>query len=667
MPPEIKVYEGNCLIGMRKGALEKHGLDTALLLGQMAEEDSLPYKVYMDSLYPHVVFICGTRGSGKSYTLGVIAEELVEKNPHVGVIIVDPIGVFWSMKSANKEEKEVENLKKWGLVPKDYPVRVMVPEGAANKIPRETYDKAFTLPVNDLTVEDWALTFKLDRFDPAMLLMERALSKLGEKFSIEDIIQFVSSSEELVSKDKGFVTQTRRGLVSRLMASKKWGILSGNGTPLSELVVPGQMTIIDTSFLEESVANLVIGVIARKMLDARKLAARLGQGEIPPVWLLIDEAHTAIPSREKTAASDSIIEYVKQGRRPGCSIVLATQQPAAVDSRVLSQLDIMITHKLVFKDDIDAVFKRMPTTVIPEMKKPEFIRELPMGKALVGDKEELTDRAFVVNIRPRKSQHEGRAIPSTEMKLGKVEPEHALVPEADKVPTISSQLSVDDIEKVAEGLRGKKLFVFGHDEIISKRKLVGWPVWNIDVHYLSEKFVGTLMFDAVTGELVGSESQGLIDLLRYKPIQRKILINTQREKRFSDLGRDVGLDDVSLKKQLKQLIETGVIASSTRGKDNYYRATKKIEIPSLMNAASSLKVSNQLPGELIEPEINKEEITNLLEVWGSPRPKKIELIYYPLWLYTLKDGEERLVLIDGVTGKKSDKIDHFKHLFEKLV
>jgi hypothetical protein len=451
------------------------------------------------------------------------------------------------------------------------------------------------------------------------------------------------------------------------MAAKKWGVLSGEGTPLSELVVPGQITVIDTSFLEESVANLVIGVIARKMLESRKLAARLGQGAIPPVWLLIDEAHTAIPSGSKTAASDSVTEYVKQGRRPGCSIVLATQQPAAVDSHVLSQLDLMITHKLVFKDDIDAVFKRMPTTVVPEMKKPEFIRELPMGKALVGDKEELIDRAFVINIRPRKSQHEGRSIPTTESRIGVVTQEQRPVAEQEKVPTIISELLVSDIERVVDGMKRKRFVLAGPKEEVVHRKLVGWPVWNVHVHYLSEKFVGAIMFDAITGELVGSDSVGLVDLVHYKTVQRKIIMSIQREKRFSDLAREVGLDDLSLKKQLKGLIESGAITSSTRGKDNYYKSTKKVQIPPLTGAGSSLGVGNQLPGELVDPEITKDDITTLLEVWGEPRIKSIELIYYPLWLYTLKDEKERFVLIDGITGKPSDKLEGFKHVFEKIM
>lgn len=194
MEPSLPSDTGNCMIGMRKSALEKHGLNTALYLGKVSEEGGLPLHVYMDSLYPHVVFICGTRGSGKSYTLGLLAEELVEKNPNVGIVIIDPIGVFWSMKSANKDDREVELLKTWGLEPKDYPVRVMIPEGAVKKIPKETYDKTFTVPITDLNIDDWCLTFKLDRFDPAILLLERALAKTGKNYSIDDLIEVISSS-----------------------------------------------------------------------------------------------------------------------------------------------------------------------------------------------------------------------------------------------------------------------------------------------------------------------------------------------------------------------------------------------------------------------------------------------------------------------------------------
>ncbi|MDO8627995.1 MAG: hypothetical protein Q7K42_06010, partial [Candidatus Diapherotrites archaeon] len=85
-----------------------------------------------------------------------------------------------------------------------------------------------------------------------------------------------------------------------------------------------------------------------------------------------------------------------------------TQQPSAIDSRVLSQLDIIMTHKLVFDDDVKAVFKRTPTIIPLAYKKSNFIKTLPVGVALTGDRQEETSRAFVMRIRPRMSQHEGR-------------------------------------------------------------------------------------------------------------------------------------------------------------------------------------------------------------------------------------------------------------------
>ena len=89
-------------------------------------------------------------------------------------------------------------------------------------------------------------------------------------------------------------------------------------------------------------------------------------------------------------------------------MVFATQQPSAINSKVLSQVDIFISHKLVFNDDISAVQKRMPAIIPGEYKNPNFIKTLPVGVALIGDRGEETSRAFIIKIKPRLSQHEGR-------------------------------------------------------------------------------------------------------------------------------------------------------------------------------------------------------------------------------------------------------------------
>ncbi|MCD4740570.1 DUF853 family protein [archaeon] len=438
-------------LGREKSIHEKYGRDGALLLGKITEEDHYGNFVYLDAIAPHVIFIVGARGSGKSYSLGVIAEELIFKNPNVASVIIDPIGIYWSMKHPNQEEKELDNLIRMGLTPKGVSsVNVFVPYGVRDTLPRDTYDKVYALRPADLTVDEWCITFDIDRFSPRGLLIERVLESVkngykivdGKKeppkqsiFGIDDIVHCLNNSEDLVSGKKGFSKGSRRAIISRFESAKSWGIFTNTGTPLVELCREGEISVIDVSFLEEKVTSLVIGLLARKILNARKLDARktsmkkfavemddVLETGIPPTWLFIDEAHTLIPSGAKTAASEPLIEYVKQGRRPGCSLVFATQQPSAIDTKVLSQLDLMLCHKLVFDDDMKAVLKRMPTLIPKEYSKSTFVRSLPIGTCLIGDRSDSTSRAFTVNIRPRFSQHEGREARSVSFEDG-IKPE----------------------------------------------------------------------------------------------------------------------------------------------------------------------------------------------------------------------------------------------------
>ncbi len=435
---------GHAIIGRQKSVFKKYGEEGTLYLGKVNEPNYPEKEVYFDSLNPQVVFICGSRGSGKSYMLGVLAEELAIKNKNVGQIVVDPIGVFWSMRYPNKEKREMELLDEFGLNPMGLEnIMVFVPEGASEKIPKETFDSTFTLQPSFLNSEDWALTFSIDRFSPSGLLLEKVIKKVkdgyrslkglifkakDENYDLNDIIFCLENDAELNSKEKGYRKESIRALVSRFEAAKTWGIFSKRGTPLMELSVPGQLTIIDTSFLEENVSALLVGILARRILNARKMNSRkeatkqMGsntkidlENDIPPTWLFLDEAHTLIPSGSlATPASKAIVEYVKQGRKPGCSLVVATQQPSAIDTRVLSQVGTLATYKLIFDDDIKAVFRRMPSIVPKTYKEPDFIKKLGIGIPIFADRVETTSRAFVLNVRPRMSQHEGREIQTSE-------------------------------------------------------------------------------------------------------------------------------------------------------------------------------------------------------------------------------------------------------------
>ena len=438
-----KVY-----IGRKKSVQKQYGQTGLALIGRVAEEQEKDKEVYLDGLNPHVVFLDGARGTGKSYLLGVIAEELARNNPYIGQIVIDPVGVFWSMKYENKEAKEIKILEEWNQKPEGIKnLKVFVPEGVCDKVSKDTYDDTFSMYSSLLTPEDWCITFGIERFSPSGLLLEKTIEFVkkgytsgtgkegeefkkikpkGNQFTLDDIISCLATNSEFTSQKKGYKPDSIRALISRFDAAKSWGIFSDHGTALSKLSRENQLTILDTSFLDENITALVIGILARRLLSARKVAARedaskkienkegtnadeLLETEIPPTWLYIDEAHTLIPSgNTQTPATAGIIEYVKQGRRPGCSLVFATQQPSAINTKVLSQVDILISNKLVFNDDISAIQKRMPAIIPDQYKDPNFIKTIPFATALVGDRSEETSRAFILRAAPRKSQHEGR-------------------------------------------------------------------------------------------------------------------------------------------------------------------------------------------------------------------------------------------------------------------
>jgi hypothetical protein len=441
----LKNHAGDSVVlGRTVDEQEKYGDKGTLYIGRICEKINGYYglKVLIDAIQPHKIFICGKTGSGKSYTLGVIAEELAKLDINIGVIIIDPMGIFWSMKFPS-EKRENESLKTWGLEPKGFSnVKVFVPIGFFNKIPEGTKDDVFAIRPNELTFEDWCNTFGISIYEsPQAALLNDIIECLKkgyvaeiegrqkfvaskDNYTIDDMIECARYCHEFVKKYRG---DTIRALTAHLEAAKNWGIFSIKGTPIQNLSVPNQVSIIDVSFLPDFLRALVVGVVARKILEERTRYTRhvkalefqknqqepKGSQEyvrIPTTWLIIDEAHILVPSKGKTAASDALIEYAKRGRMPGCALVLSTQQPSATDDRILSQVDILITHNLSFADDISAFRARAPSLLPAELCEQSFVRRLPVGAAIIADQSMTTERAFVIYVRPRVSEHAGRAV-----------------------------------------------------------------------------------------------------------------------------------------------------------------------------------------------------------------------------------------------------------------
>lgn len=107
---------------------------------------------------------------------------------------------------------------------------------------------------------------------------------------------------------------------------------------------------------------------------------------------------------QRKGSKEYLIRWVKEGRQPGTSLVVVSQQPSAIDKDVLSQCDVIISHKLTTKEDIDALNNLSQDYMAQELK--AYIRKLSrIGQAVLVDDD--AEKVSMASIRPRKSRHGG--------------------------------------------------------------------------------------------------------------------------------------------------------------------------------------------------------------------------------------------------------------------
>jgi hypothetical protein len=128
---------------------------------------------------------------------------------------------------------------------------------------------------------------------------------------------------------------------------------------------------------------------------------------MPLVWLFLDEAHEFLPMHEKTPASNALIQLLREGRQPGISLVLATQQPGVIHRDVMTQSDIILSHRLTNKHDIQALNEMMQTYLLEGITK--SMSQLPnlKGSAIILD--DSSERLYPIRVRPRFTWHGGEA------------------------------------------------------------------------------------------------------------------------------------------------------------------------------------------------------------------------------------------------------------------
>jgi len=422
------------VIGRNEKDRKTFGLDGTILLGKhfvkMGQVTSLYNPILLDVIRSHVVFICGKRGSGKSYTLGVVAEGMAnlpeEIANNLSVIILDTMGIYWTMKYANKKDENL--LDEWEMKPRGFDVKIFTPIGYFDEFKKKGIptDFSFSILPSEFDAADWCMTFEIPLNGSMGVLITRVVTNLkekGDKFSISDIIKEVKA-------DKKVEQNVKDAVENMFVTAEKWGLFSEKGTALKDLILPGKITVLDVSCYatlpgSKEISALVIGLVAQKLFRERMVARRTEEFEAiknattffeeeisekekkPMVWLMIDEAHEFLPKEGKTSATHALLTILREGRQPGISLVLASQQPGQIHTDVMTQSDTVISHRITAKVDIDALSALMQSYMRKSLD--VQLNDLPRvkGAALIFD--DTNERMYPMMVRPRITWHGGEA------------------------------------------------------------------------------------------------------------------------------------------------------------------------------------------------------------------------------------------------------------------
>lgn len=389
---------------------------------------------WLDTTFPHVIYITGTRGSGKSFDLGVLVEGISrlsiaspiqnDVNP-ITSIIVDTQSQFWTLGYAPREtipanKVQLEELTRWNLVPNSLSnVRVFTPPGTTQFLGSE---RKLQVRPKDVKAEEWCALIDQEVYSAQGHIVATTLESLGDNdFEVSDMLAYIADDSNWPT-----VAESSRNAISyKLDDYRRTNLFSAKGIRVSEFLEEGACNILSLRDLRNVDKSLVTAVIARNLFDIlgkhhnkKKTASFFNtpveQNDTPDrVWLVIDEAHVVAPSDQMSPARNALVEYVKRGRDAGLSLVLATQQPSALDDRILSQVNVTFSHRLSFQSDISAAVNRIPTKAIRAMKYSgvnltefgDMIRILDAGQCFLGD--QASSRAVLVQIRPRVTAHGG--------------------------------------------------------------------------------------------------------------------------------------------------------------------------------------------------------------------------------------------------------------------
>jgi len=368
------------------------------LLTRSADEVPIVLSV-KDVVSTHLAILAST-GSGKSYTAGVLVEELMAPNNRAAVLIVDPHGEYHTLSSIQEDR------------------RFQADDGYRPEIKVFTPDR-IRVRFSTLTEADIKYLLPEGTSDKMLHFLSQAYRQLlagvggaRELWSYQDLRDAVKGQKyESTDRNESSNASSIEGLLWRLDSrfDRPDSIFHDHEhLPLDDLLRPGRCTVLQLSDIEQHEQQVIVATLLRRVNKARMATVRGDSqpgtdGHLPyPVFTLLEEAHRYAPAGLTVVSTNILKQILSEGRKFGVGIGLITQRPGKLDQDVLSQCMTQVIMRIVNPIDQDTIAKSV------EGAGRQLLDELPAltkGQAIICGV--AVNTPVMCRIRPRITQHGG--------------------------------------------------------------------------------------------------------------------------------------------------------------------------------------------------------------------------------------------------------------------
>lgn len=353
--------------------------------GILQPQRELPYIMDIKSMhqYPHIG-VFGGSGSGKSFGLRVILEELIIQN--IPTIVLDPHYEMDFSQRADYLGGEVPDFNgKFKCLQVGTHVGVKFEDLSAQDL-KNLLDASS--PLTDAMNNVVDVMFKRGHsylsFSDTLNMLAEAQEEGNPKF-IERRIEEARSDEErkgwqrrkelYETYDKTCPYNSVKGILWRLRRLENEGVFSQDIRQIEEGLQMGNLIVIqgNTRILQVFSTYLLNNLYHKRRDYKDALYKKIHKDYFPPFILVTDEAHNFAPKGYDSPAKSIIKEISQEGRKYGVFLILATQRPTILDETITAQLNSKFIFRTVRASDIQTIQEETDLT-FEETKRLPYLR-----------------------------------------------------------------------------------------------------------------------------------------------------------------------------------------------------------------------------------------------------------------------------------------------------